>query len=66
MNHEVIMAKVLLTVPEKFLKSIDDLAEKENRTRSELIREALRVYARKTELQSNAVKNALVLEKILK
>lgn len=66
MNHEVTMAKVLLTVPEKFLKSIDDLAEKENRTRSELIREALRVYARKTELQSNAVKNALVLEKILK
>ena len=41
------MAKVLLSIPDKFLNQIDELAENEQRTRSELIREALRTYMRR-------------------
>lgn len=36
--------KVLVSLPEKFLKEVDRAAEKEHRSRSELIREALRAY----------------------
>ncbi|MGB1318979.1 MAG: ribbon-helix-helix protein, CopG family [Flavobacteriales bacterium] len=38
--------KVLISVPEQLLKVIDDVATDENRTRSELLREAFRQYAR--------------------
>lgn len=38
------MARVLVSMPDKFLESIDYIAEGEQRTRSELIREALRRY----------------------
>lgn len=38
------MAKVILTVPDEFLKEIDREAKIEHRSRSELIREALREY----------------------
>ena len=38
------MARVLVSMPDKFLESIDYIAEDEQRTRSELIREALRRY----------------------
>lgn len=41
------MAKVLLSIPDKFLNQIDELAENEQRTRSELIREALRTYMKR-------------------
>ena len=41
------MAKVLLSLPEKFLNQIDEIANQEQRTRSELIREALRTYMRR-------------------
>lgn len=41
------MAKVLLSIPDKFLNQIDEVAENEQRTRSELIREALRNYMRR-------------------
>ncbi len=41
------MAKVLLSIPDKFLNQIDEVAENEQRTRSELIREALRTYMKK-------------------
>jgi uncharacterized protein (DUF433 family) len=36
--------KVLVSLPEKFLKEVDRAAAKEHRSRSELIREALRAY----------------------
>ena len=42
------MAKVLLSIPEKFLNQIDEFANQEQRTISELIREALRSYMRKS------------------
>lgn len=37
-------AKVLISLPERFLQEIDRMAEQEQRSRSELIREALRRY----------------------
>lgn len=36
--------RALISMPDQFLKSIDTLAKEEDRTRSELIREALRYY----------------------
>lgn len=41
------MAKVLLSIPDKFLDQIDEVANQEQRTRSELIREALRSYMKR-------------------
>ena len=61
------MAKVLVSIPDKFLNQIDEVAENEQRTRSELIREALRTYMRRNITfdikKSNA--DAELLEKIL-
>ncbi len=61
------MAKVLISMPEEFLGKIDQVAEGENRTRSELIREALRSYIRKSRVRETAVtnKNAAILEALL-
>jgi CopG family transcriptional regulator/antitoxin EndoAI len=39
-----ISKKALISLPEAMLKEIDALAEAESRTRSELVRQALRVY----------------------
>jgi len=36
--------KILVSLPEKFLKNVDRVAAEEHRSRSELIREALRAY----------------------
>ncbi len=41
------MAKVLVSIPDKFLMQIDKLAITEQRTRSELVREALRSYLKR-------------------
>ncbi len=38
------MAKVLISMPDEFLNKIDEYAHFEQRSRSELIREALRTY----------------------
>lgn len=38
------MSRVLISMPEQFLNKIDGIADNENRSRSELIREALRTY----------------------
>ena len=51
------MPKVVLSMPEKFLNDVDNIAKKESRTRSELIREALRSYIYKG-LTANASKTA--------
>jgi len=61
------MAKVLVTMPDKFLESIDKIADVEQRSRSELIREALRTYLRRN-AQINSKKsnrNADILEALL-
>ncbi|MFA5873610.1 MAG: ribbon-helix-helix protein, CopG family [Anaerolineales bacterium] len=36
--------KILVSLPEKFLEDVDRVAVQEHRSRSELIREALRAY----------------------
>ena len=61
------MAKVLISMPNEFLEKIDNVAINEQRTRSELIREALRSYIRRntsfnTELSE---KRAQILDKML-
>ena len=61
------MARVLISMPEKFLNEIDTVADTENRTRSELIREALRTYMHRNKVRENtlATKNATILEALL-
>lgn len=64
---EKYMARVLISMPEDFLSRIDQVAEGENRTRSELIREALRTYMYKSRVKSSAIatKNAAILDALL-
>ena len=61
------MARVLISMPEKFLSEIDNVAGTENRSRSELIREALRTYIHRNKVRDNAMasKNANILEALL-
>ena len=61
------MAKILVSMPDEFLNKVDGLANDEQRTRSELIREALRTYMRRvTASQSRkALDNAKILENLL-
>jgi Arc/MetJ-type ribon-helix-helix transcriptional regulator len=40
------MAKVMISLPDEFLKRVDREAKRQNRSRSELIREALRAALR--------------------
>ncbi|MDX2084621.1 MAG: ribbon-helix-helix domain-containing protein [Candidatus Melainabacteria bacterium] len=46
-------ARVLISLPDTFLDEIDQIADEEHRTRSELIREALRNYIRSLETMEN-------------
>ena len=61
------MARVLISMPDDFLGKIDQVAEGENRSLSELIREALRSYIRKSRVRETAIsnKNAAILEALL-
>ena len=61
------MARVLISMPEEFLNRIDLVAEGENRSRSELIREALRTYIYKQRIKEStgASQNANLLETLL-
>ena len=61
------MARVLISMPEEFLSKIDEVAQDENRTRSELIRNALRTYIQRNQLRDDAIanRNAAILEALL-
>ena len=61
------MARVLISMPEEFLDEIDNVADTENRSRSELIREALRTYIHRNRVRTSsyANKNAQLLEALL-
>ena len=61
------MARVLISMPEEFLSRIDQVATGENRSRSELIREALRTYIYKQKIKEStgALQNANLLETLL-
>ena len=61
------MTRVLISMPEDFLNKIDAVAEEENRTRSQLIRNALKTYIQRNKLRDDAIanKNAAILEVLL-
>ncbi len=62
------MARVLVSMPEDFLDRIDKVAGNESRSRSELIREALRTYIHKNDTTRHTVaadKNAQILDALL-
>jgi CopG family transcriptional regulator/antitoxin EndoAI len=61
------MAKVLISMREDFLHKIDEMAEIEQRTRSELIRQALRVYIRRRKKGTAAsyTRSAEMIESLL-
>ena len=61
------MARVLISMPEEFLQRIDQVADGENRSRSELIREALRtyIYKQKVRESTTSARNAEILESLL-
>ena len=62
------MARVLISMSNDFLSRVDDVASSEQRTRSELIREALRVYIKRNKISNNlkAEENATILTELLK
>ena len=61
------MARVLISMPESFLGKIDEVADLESRSRSELIREALRSYITRSKVRNTGLadKNAKILEALL-
>ena len=61
------MARVLISMSSDFLTKIDSIATSEQRSRSELIREALRVYIKRNRLSNNvkAAENATLLSELL-
>ena len=61
------MAKILVTMPDAFLNKVDGIANNEQRTRSELIREALRSYMRRVSVHQSqrAEENAKILDNLL-
>lgn len=61
------MAKILVTMPDDFLHRVDGIASNEQRSRSELIREALRSYMKRMTIknQQKAEDDAKKLESLL-
>ncbi len=61
------MARILISMPDEFLNKVDSVADGEQRSRSELIREALRSYIRRSRITNveKAKTNADILDKIL-
>ena len=61
------MARVLISMSSDFLTKIDSVATSEQRSRSELIREALRVYIKRNRISNNvkAAENATLLSELL-
>jgi len=56
------MAKVMISLPEKFLSEVDRAAQTEHRTRSDLVREALRVYLHGEKRPKKPIDNPRVRE----
>ena len=61
------MARILISMPDEFLNKVDSVADGEQGSRSELIREALRSYIRRSRIPNveKANKNAELLDEIL-
>jgi len=56
------MAKVMISLPDEFLSEVDKAAKSEHRTRSDLIREALREYFRVEKRLQKPIENSRVRE----
>lgn len=56
------MSKVMISLPDRFLSEVDQAARSEHRTRSELIREALREYFRKGKEYKKPIDNPRIKE----
>ena len=61
------MARILISMPDEFLNRVDQVAGDEQRTRSELVREALRTYIKRSKLPNpqKASNNAVLLDELL-
>lgn len=61
------MARILVSMPDDFLNKIDKIAGSEQRTRSELVREALRAYIKRNNMPNSQKINseAKKLEELL-
>ena len=59
------MAKIMISLPQEFLNEVDRAAEAQGRSRSELIREALRTLLSKSQGDRRSWKKALALLKEL-
>ena len=61
------MARVLISMSSDFLSRVDSIATSEQRTRSELIREALRVYIKRNKISTDvrAERNANLLTELI-
>ena len=61
------MTRVLISMSTDFLSKVDSVATSEQRSRSELIREALRLYIKRNRLANNlkAEENATLLSELL-
>ena len=61
------MVRILVSMNDAFLSTIDKVAKNEQRTRSELIREALRSYMQKANriIPKKAQNEAKILEDLL-
>lgn len=61
------MARILVSMPDEFLDKVDGLANEEQRTRSELVREALRTYIKRARVSNpqKAADNAKLLDELL-
>jgi len=61
------MARILVSMPDEFLNTIDKIAGNEQRTRSELVREALRAYIKRNSTPNfyKAEVNAKILDEVL-
>ena len=56
------MAKVMISLPDRFLSEVDKAAQAEHRTRSDLIREALREYLRGPKRSKKPIESPRVRE----
>lgn len=54
------MSKIMISIPDEFLKWVDKLAVIEHRNRSELFREALRYYLEKITMKTKPLDNPQV------
>ena len=61
------MARILVSMPDDFLDRVDGIATDEQRTRSELVREALRSYIKRSRIANpqKAIDNAKILDELL-